>query len=83
MTRDRSRSGANPWLDRGKLAEGLAADVVIFDYEGINDRATFAEPNAHSEGVKYVFVNGQLVFADGKHTGARPGKVLRGPGYRR
>jgi N-acyl-D-aspartate/D-glutamate deacylase/CubicO group peptidase (beta-lactamase class C family) len=69
--------------DRGKLAEGLAADVVIFDYEGINDRATFAEPNAHSEGVKYVFVNGQLVFADGKHTGARPGKVLRGPGYRR
>lgn len=68
--------------DRGKLAEGLAADVVIFDYETINDRATFAEPNAHSEGVKYVFVNGELVFADGKHTGARPGRVLRGPGYR-
>lgn len=69
--------------DRGKLAEGLAADVVIFDYETISDRATFAEPDAHSEGVKYVFVNGELVFADGRHTGARPGKVLRGPGYRK
>ncbi len=69
--------------DRGKLAEGLAADVVIFNYETIQDRATFAEPNAHSEGVKYVIVNGGLVFADGKHTGAKPGKVLRGPGFRK
>ncbi len=67
--------------DRGKLAEGLAADVVVLDYETIRDRATFAEPDAQSEGVKHVFVNGRLVFTDGKHTGARPGRVLRGPGY--
>jgi len=68
--------------DRGRIAEGLAADLVVFDYDGIQDKANFARPDAHSEGVKFVLVNGALVYEDGKHTGARPGKVLRGPGYR-
>ena len=67
--------------DRGRIAEGLAADLVVFDYDAIRDRADFARPNAHSEGVKFVLVNGELVYADGKHTGARPGRVLRGPGF--
>ena len=68
--------------DRGRIAEGLAADLVVFDYDAIRDKASFAQPDAHSVGMKYVFVNGELVFADGQHTGARPGRVLRGPGFR-
>ena len=55
----------------------------MFDYDAIQDKASFAQPDAHSVGMKYVFVNGELVFADGQHTGARPGRVLRGPGFRR
>jgi N-acyl-D-amino-acid deacylase len=68
--------------DRGRIAEGLAADLVVFDYQKIADRATFAEPHRPSEGIKYVLVNGRLVLEDGKLTGERPGRVLRGPGYR-
>ncbi|MHC4401669.1 MAG: serine hydrolase [Planctomycetota bacterium] len=68
--------------DRGRVAEGLAADLVVFDYRRLADRATFAEPHRLSEGVKYVLVNGQVVLDDGKYTGKRPGRVLRGPGYR-
>lgn len=68
--------------DRGRLAPGLAADVVIFDPNTIRDRATFGEPDLPSEGMKYVIVNGAPVIEDGKYTGAAPGKVLRGPGYR-
>src|SRR5262245_45276877 len=69
--------------DRGRLAPGLAADVVIFDYGQIADRATFAQPHNLAEGVKYVLVGGTLVLDDGKYTGARPGRVVRGPGHRR
>jgi N-acyl-D-amino-acid deacylase len=68
--------------DRGRLAPGLAADVVLFDPLQITDMATFAEPNAESQGMRYVIVNGQLVLDDGKYTGAKPGRVLRGPGYK-
>ncbi|MBM4186023.1 MAG: D-aminoacylase [Gemmatimonadetes bacterium] len=68
--------------DRGKLAPGLAADVVVFDPLTIRDRATFAEPSLPSEGISLVLVNGQVVFENGKYTGAKPGRVLRGPGYR-
>ena len=68
--------------DRGKLAVGLAADVVLFDPVIIQDRATFAEPDLPSQGIKYVIVNGVVVLEDGKYTGAAPGKVLRGPGYK-
>ncbi len=68
--------------DRGRLAPGLAADVVILDPGTVRDRATFAEPMLASEGIEVVLVNGQVVFEGGKYTGARPGRVLRGPGYR-
>jgi N-acyl-D-amino-acid deacylase len=68
--------------DRGRLAPGLAADLVIFDPERIRDQATPAEPTRRSEGIRFVVVNGQLVIDDGKPTPARPGRVLKGPGRR-
>lgn len=67
--------------DRGRIAEGLAADVIVFDYENLTDKATFAEPHAVSQGMKHVIVNGVLVLKDGEFTKKRPGRVLRGPGY--
>jgi len=79
-----SAAGANAVIayDRGRISEGLAADVIVFDYDRIVDKATFSQPNAPSVGMKYVVVNGTLVLDDGKYTGQRPGRVLRGPGYR-
>ena len=65
--------------DRGLLREGLAADITVFDAATIVDRATFTDPHHYSEGVRYVLVNGVLVMDNGAHTGATPGKVLRGP----
>ena len=70
-------------FDRGRIAEGLAADLCVFDFEKITDKATFAQPSARSEGVKHVVVNGVLALHDGKYTGKRPGRVLRGPGYQK
>jgi N-acyl-D-amino-acid deacylase len=67
--------------DRGKLAPGLAADIVVFNPGIIRDRSTFGEPTLPSEGVSYVMVNGVVVLEGGKYTGAKPGKVLRGPGW--
>jgi N-acyl-D-amino-acid deacylase len=67
--------------DRGVLKAGMWADVVIFDPATIRDLATFAEPNQLSQGMEYVLVNGVAVIDQGKMTGAKPGKVLRGPGY--
>ncbi|MEZ6117075.1 MAG: serine hydrolase [Pirellulaceae bacterium] len=69
-------------LDRGRIAVGLAADVIVFDLQAIQDRADFANPAAVSAGVEHVLVNGQVVLKDGEFTGAKPGRVLRGPGYR-
>ncbi len=69
-------------LDRGLLREGMYADVVVFDPESIIDRATFADPHQLSVGVREVFVNGVAVVRDGNHTGAKPGRIVRGPGYR-
>ncbi|UCC85365.1 MAG: D-aminoacylase [Gemmatimonadota bacterium] len=66
---------------RGSLAPGYFADVVIFDPETIIDHATFAEPHQYATGVLHVFVNGSQVLADGEHTGATPGRVVRGPGW--
>jgi N-acyl-D-amino-acid deacylase len=66
--------------DRGVLKLGMWADVVVFDPEKITDKATFENPNQFSEGMDYVLVNGVPVIAEGKMTGALPGKVLRGPG---
>ncbi len=68
--------------DRGRLAVGLAADIVAFDYENLADHATLASPHEPSAGVKYVLVNGKVVLDNGKQTSAKPGRVLRGPGYR-
>ena len=65
---------------RGAIREGLWADVVIFDYATLQDRATYEEPRLSPEGIDYVLVNGQLVIDKGQHTGARPGRVLYGPG---
>ena len=67
--------------DRGLLRVGMAADIVIFDPATIQDVATFENPNQLSQGMDYVLVNGTLVIDDGKMTGAKPGRVLRGPGY--
>ena len=67
--------------DRGRIAEGLAADLAIFDYDQITDRATFAEPLLPAEGAHYTIVNGEVVFEANKFTGKLPGRVLRGPGY--
>lgn len=68
--------------DRGLIREGLWADVVIFDYDKIQDRSTYEHPNVYPEGIDWVLVNGEVVIDHGRHTGARPGKVLYGPGRR-
>ncbi|HTE44361.1 MAG TPA: D-aminoacylase [Gemmatimonadaceae bacterium] len=68
--------------DRGVLAPGMFADVVVFDPNTIADRATYEQPKQLSVGVQHVFVNGVQVLRDGKHTGAKPGRAVRGPGYR-
>jgi dihydroorotase/N-acyl-D-amino-acid deacylase len=67
--------------DRGVLKRGLWADVVVFDAATIADRSTFSSPNELAVGMRWVLVNGVPVIADGQMTGARPGRVLRGPGY--
>ena len=68
--------------DRGRLREGFFADIAVFDPDRVVDRATFPEPHQYAEGVEYVLVNGTLVVDGGEHTGARPGRVLYGPGRR-
>ncbi len=67
---------------RGILRPGLKADLVLFDPETVGTRATYTDPNHYADGIPYVAVNGQLVVDNGKITDARPGVVLRGPGYR-
>jgi N-acyl-D-amino-acid deacylase len=67
--------------DRGLLRPGDYADVVVFDPKTIIDNATYVKPNQISTGVREVFVNGVEVVHDERHTGAKPGRVLRGPGY--
>lgn len=68
--------------DRGVIKAGLKADVIVFDPATIQDNATFEQPHQLSTGMRDVFVNGVAVLRDGKHTGAKPGVVIRGPGYR-
>jgi N-acyl-D-amino-acid deacylase len=67
--------------DRGRLVPGYFADIVIFDPETIEDHATYDKPHQYSTGVRDVFVNGVQVLRDGEHTGALPGRVVRGPGW--
>ena len=67
---------------RGSLVPGYFADVVVFDPARIKDHATFDQPHQYSTGVAHVFVNGVQVLKDGEHTGAKPGRAVRGPGWK-
>ena len=69
-------------VDRGLLAPGMHADIVLFDPASVADRATFEQPHQLSHGVVATFVNGVAVWMDGVHTDAKPGRVLRGPAAR-
>jgi N-acyl-D-amino-acid deacylase len=68
---------------RGALRPGNFADIVIFDPASIRDHATFEQPHQYATGVRDVFVNGVQVLSDGEHTGAKPGQVVRGPGWKK
>ena len=76
-------AGVTGLTDRGTLAVGKAADLLVWDPERFADKATFEDPNHYAEGMKYVFVNGVAVVEEGKPTAALPGRALRGPGYHR
>ncbi|HUP45337.1 MAG TPA: D-aminoacylase, partial [Thermoanaerobaculia bacterium] len=67
---------------RGLLQPGYFADIVVFDPATVQDHATFERPHQYATGVVHVFVNGVQVLRDGEHTGATPGRVVRGPGWR-
>lgn len=68
--------------DRGRLRAGCLADVVVFDPERIRDHAAYEKPHQYATGVRHVWVNGVQVLENGEHTGAKPGRVVRGPGWR-
>lgn len=68
--------------DRGRLAPGYFADVVVFDPAAVIDHATYEQPHRYATGVLHVLVNGVVVLKDGAHTGATPGRVVRGPGWK-
>lgn len=68
---------------RGMLKPGYFADVVVFDPEKIQDHATFEKPHQYATGILHVIVNGVAVIREGEHTGAKPGRALRGPGYQK
>jgi N-acyl-D-aspartate/D-glutamate deacylase len=68
--------------DRGRLTVGQFADVVVFDPKTIADRATYEQPHQYAVGMQHVWVNGAQVLKAGEHTGAKPGHVVRGPGWR-
>tara|TARA_B100000214_G_scaffold185385_1_gene133691 strand:- start:1637 stop:3259 length:1623 start_codon:yes stop_codon:yes gene_type:complete len=67
--------------DRGLITKGYFADIAIFDPDEIIDKATFENPHQYAIGTKFVLVNGAVVVENGQHTGARPGRILYGPGY--
>jgi len=67
---------------RGMLRENYFADVVVFDPDTVRDHATFADPHQYSTGVRHVLVNGVPVLSNGEHTGATPGRFVKGPGYK-
>jgi N-acyl-D-amino-acid deacylase len=68
---------------RGVIKEGSFADIVVFDPQTIRDRATFDKPHQYAAGVNYVLVNGQVVLDNGRHTGARAGRAVWGPGKKK
>ncbi len=67
--------------ERGELAEGFYADIVVFDPSAVQDHATYEDPHQYATGMHYVLVNGEVVLREGEHTGALPGQVVRGPGW--
>jgi N-acyl-D-amino-acid deacylase len=67
---------------RGKLEKGYFADIVVFDPSTIADTSTYEKPHQFAVGVKHVWVNGGQVLKNGEHTGEKPGRVVRGPGYK-
>lgn len=67
---------------RGLLKPGYFADLVVFDPAKVEDAATYEQPHQFARGMEHVVVNGVVVFKEGKHTGAKPGRVLRGPGWK-
>ncbi|HMJ71074.1 MAG TPA: D-aminoacylase [Cyclobacteriaceae bacterium] len=77
-----SLPASNLKLDRrGQLRKGYFADIVVFDKNKVDDKSTYEKPHQYAEGVIHVFVNGKQVLSNGNHTGAKPGRALRGPGY--
>jgi N-acyl-D-amino-acid deacylase len=60
---------------------GNFADIVVFDPEAVTDKATFTDPHQYAEGIIHVFVNGKAVIENGQHTGATPGRFVKGPGF--
>jgi N-acyl-D-amino-acid deacylase len=69
--------------NRGRIQTGYFADLAIFDPNEIADKATYEEPKQYAVGMKHVFVNGIQVLANGEHTGAKPGRIVRGPGWKK
>jgi len=79
-----SLPAGNLKLDRrGALKPGYFADVVVFDPAKIQDHATYEKPHQYATGMVHVFVNGVQVLENGQHTGAKPGRVVRGPGWKK
>jgi N-acyl-D-amino-acid deacylase len=70
------------FADRGILRPGMKADIAVFDPAAVEDKATFTEPHQYAAGFRHVLVNGRLTLLDGKMTGERAGRVLRGAGFR-
>jgi N-acyl-D-amino-acid deacylase len=68
--------------DRGQIKTGLAADIAVFDPAKVGETNSFEKPKSYATGVPYVIVNGVVVIDKGQHTGARPGKALRGKAVR-
>ena len=69
--------------DRGRLRVGHFADIAVFDPAKVEDRATYEQPHAYAVGMRHVLVNGVPVLRDGEHVGAKPGRAVRGPGWKR
>jgi N-acyl-D-amino-acid deacylase len=67
--------------DRGRLQAGYCGDVVVFDPARVQDHGTPEQPHQYATGMVHVFVNGVQVLANGEHTGAKPGRFVRGPGW--
>ena len=68
--------------ERGRLAPGYFADIVAFDPKTIAEHATYEKPHQYATGVMHVWVNGIPVIRNGEHTGQKPGRVVRGPGWK-